>query len=376
MKWLRRTRPVLFLCGGFLLIGSLLGATLLATGAKPGDAPKTAAPTNGKNGSGPVFIGFVDSDPVPVWYGLPTVMQSGQIAKLFVKEGEHVDAGAPLYAFDSTLLEKDLAIAEKAVAVAEADVHAAEAKVNEHQNTIEAQQVAVDAARDKVMLSERTLEVVRANKLEAYKNQGKEPSTWESLLKMDERILELEAVYRPAITAHKAEQTKLNALKKTDPTVLVKKAKAGVEQAEAVTQKARTAVELCTVKAKSAGIVEQITIDRGTVLGISTRTPALWLIPDGPRVVRAEVEAEFAHRVTTKMINREVVIYDNTDPKITYKGKFLRVSGSFLSKRSAGENLLGNDTKVLEAVVEVLDPSPEGLPPLRIGQKVKVNFGQ
>ena len=234
----------------------------------------------------------------------------------------------------------------------------------------------VEAAKKKMDLTERALDVGKHNQRELYKSQGYDPATWETRLKQEVRILELEAGYQPAITFYKFEQAKLNALKKTDPNVLVDKAKAGVEQADAVAQKARTAVDLCTVKAKNAGVVEQITIDRGTVLGISTRTPALWLIPDGPRVVRAEVEAEFAHRVTTKMINREVVIYDNTDPKITYKGKFLRVSGSFLSKRSAGENLLGNDTKVLEAVVEVADPSPEGLPPLRIGQKVKVNFGQ
>jgi len=358
------------------LVGSLLGAGLLASGAGTQDKPKTAAPTNGKNGSGPVFIGFVDSNPAPVQYGLPPVMQSGQITKVFVKEGEHVDAGAPLFAFDSTLLEKDLAIAEKAVQVAKADIHAAEAKVTEHQIAIEAQEVAVISAQKKVTLSARSLDVAKFQLRELYKSQGKPPTEWDDLLKNDVKILELEAVYLPAIIAEKAEQAKLNALKKTDPNVLVEKAKAGVDQAEAVAQKARTAVEFCTVRAKTAGVVEQINISAGTVLGITTRITSLWLIPDGPRVVRAEVEAEFAHRVTTNMIGREVVIYDNTNPKLTYKGKLLRVSDSFLTKRSAGENLLGNDTKVLEAVVEVIDPSPEGLPPLRIGQKVKVNFGQ
>jgi multidrug resistance efflux pump len=178
------------------------------------------------------------------------------------------------------------------------------------------------------------------------------------------------------IKIEKAKLADVEAAKATKIEPLLVEAKAGISQAEAEVTKAKAALDLCTVKAKTPGVVEQINVSAGTVLGITSRVPALRLIPDGPRYVRAEVEAEFAHRVTPKMNGREVVIYDNTDPKLTYKGKLLRVSDSFLSKRSAGENLLGNDTKVLEAVVEVIDPNPTDLPPLRIGQKVKVNFGQ
>ncbi len=375
MTWLRRTRPALIVGGVLILAGSFLAARLTASNGENPDATKTANPLVTNAGSGPVFIGFVDSVRPPVHYGMPPVMQSGQIDQVFVKEGDHVNAGDPLYAFDCALLEKDLAIAEKAVAVANSDVHAAETKVKEHQIAIEAQQVSVEAAKSKVMLAERSLSVGKQQMRDLYKNNGYDPTTWDERLSQEVRILELEAVYQPARIAEKAEQAKLDALKKTDPNVLVEKARAGVAQAEAVEQKARTAVSLCTVRAKTAGIVEQVTIDRGTVFGISTRIPALWLIPDGPRVVRAEVEAEFAHRVTPAMMGRTVTIYDHNDPKLTYKGTLKRVSDSFLSKRSAGDNLLGNDTKVLEALVEVADYSPPGLPPLRIGQKVKVNFG-
>jgi hypothetical protein len=31
---------------------------------------------------------------------------------------------------------------------------------------------------------------------------------------------------------------------------------------------------------------------------------------------------------------------------------------------------------VLEVVITVTDPAPAGKPPLRVGQKVRVNFGQ
>ncbi|HJZ59111.1 MAG TPA: hypothetical protein VKE74_29470 [Gemmataceae bacterium] len=374
MTWLRRARPALFVLGGLLVIGSLLGARLLAGS----DPPKTTNPTNGKNGSGPVFIGFVDSDPPPVAYGLPSFMQSGQIAEVFkdIKEGVHVEKDTPLFKFDSSTWEQKLATAEQAVGVARADVTGAQAKVTEHQLQIDAQQVAVDAAKRKAHMAERTLDVGKFQLRESYRLGGTPKEEWETRLKGDIKILELEGNYEYAAMAQKAEEAKLDALRKTDPNVLIEKAKAGVKYAEAVRDEAKKAVEMCTVKAKTAGTIEQINVSAGTALGISTRTPALWLIPDGPKVVRAEIEPDFAHRVSLDMIGRQVIIYDHTDPRLTYKGTLKRISGSFLAKRAAGENLLGNDTKVLEAVVEVTDPAPPGQPPLRVGQKVKVNFGQ
>ena len=54
----------------------------------------------------------------------------------------------------------------------------------------------------------------------------------------------------------------------------------------------------------------------------------------------------------------------------------LHVPGTFLPKRFGGESLIGNDTRVLEAIIEILDPAPPGQPPLRVGQRVRVGLGQ
>ena len=62
--------------------------------------------------------------------------------------------------------------------------------------------------------------------------------------------------------------------------------------------------------------------------------------------------------------------------KVTYKGKVRRIGGTFLPKRSSIETLLNNETRVLEAEVEVLDPNPTDRPPLRVGQRVRVDLGQ
>src|SRR6185437_12207752 len=85
-------QKLLYILGGLLLVGSLLGARLLTHGGGGGgttDAPK-AAPTNGPNGSGPVVLGTADSNPSPISFGLPPVLQSGEIVNVFVKAGDEV----------------------------------------------------------------------------------------------------------------------------------------------------------------------------------------------------------------------------------------------------------------------------------------------
>src|SRR5688572_15264467 len=117
MTWLRRARPVLIVVGGLLLVGSLLGARLFGTGGTGPDTPQTANPSAGKFGSGPVVIGFVDSDPPKIEYGLPPILQSGQVVEVAVKEGQHVKAGDILFRFDASVWEGKLKTAEKAVKV-------------------------------------------------------------------------------------------------------------------------------------------------------------------------------------------------------------------------------------------------------------------
>jgi multidrug resistance efflux pump len=157
--------------------------------------------------------------------------------------------------------------------------------------------------------------------------------------------------------------------------IQIKQAEAVVSQAQAEAKKAQSAIDLCTIVAKIDGTIEQVTIGEGATLGVGTLKPALWLIPKGPRIVRAEIEADFAHRVSDKDLGREVTIFDNTDPKLTYKGKVLLISKTFLPKRST-EGILGSETRVLEAQIEVLDASPADRPPLRVGQRVRVDLGK
>jgi multidrug efflux pump subunit AcrA (membrane-fusion protein) len=374
---------------GLLGISLLLGARLFGTGVTGSDPPKTANPTNGKNGSGPVVIGFVDSDPPKIEYGLPPHMQSGQIAKVSVHEGDHVKADDELFVFDTSMQQADLNRANAMLNKARAEENRATTLLKAHEQAVRTQILAVKAAKTKADSTAENYTNYDKFKREEYaKIQGwpagrpltpVEQRQVDDYMAADSRRAELKTTKEVAALEWETEQVRLDEVisakvTKIDPAIA--EAKAGVAQADAEVKRAETALNLCTVRAKTAGTIEQISISAGAVLNISTRTPALWLIPDGPRVVRAEVEAEFAHRVTPNMIGRQVTVYDHSDPSLTYKGTFKRISDAFLPKRSAGSNLLGNDTLVLEAVIEVTDAAPPGQPPLRVGQKVKVNFGQ
>jgi RNA polymerase sigma factor (sigma-70 family) len=339
--------------------------------AAPGAPPAPAAP---RSAEGLQVLGTVDTDPPPVLYGLPPVLQSGVVVKVHVEDGDEVKADQPLYEFDATIPKSDVKRAETAVATAETKVKEAQELKNEHDANVEFAKSAVAAAERKVALAHSYCTFVDKKLEEVYKAEGFPPDIWAERKKSSLELLKANVDYNTALTEQDLAKLKLEQLKAMNPLVKVDEAKAAVEQAKAELAKAQAAVDLCVVRAKSAGTIEQVSIGPGTTMGVGTRTTALWLIPAGKRVVRAEVEAEFAHRVGLDLRGRTVTIADRTDPKLTYTGVVRRVGSTFLLKRGTTENLRGG-TRVLEVVIEVNDPAPAGKPPLRVGQRVRVNLG-
>jgi len=378
MNLLRRFRPALFVLAIVLLVGTMIGAGALTAGhGEAAGSPKTTTPSPAAStkAGGPITMGTVDSDPPPVAYGLPTVLQSGSIEKVFVKDGQEIKAaGEPLYVFDTSIQTRDLERAKSAVGVQRTKVEEAKEGAKQHAEKIKVLKQGVAAVERKETWQKDLYNLIKSNLEKNYKSEKIPEDEWPAKLNTNPDLYKANVEWAVAVSELGLKKAELAALEAADPQVLVRQAQAGVEQAQAEVDKAKTAIELCTVTAKTPGTIEQVRISPGATLGISTRDPALWLIPAGSRVVRAEVEADFAHRVSAELIGKEVTIHDHTDPKITYKGIVRRIGGTFLPKRS--ESLLQSDTRVLEAVVEVSDPAPPGKPPLRVGQRVRVNLGQ
>lgn len=372
MTWLRKMRPVLIVTGLALIVVSVVGAGALSGSS---DAPAKAEPAPRAAG-GPIVLGTADTDPPPVSYGLPPVLQSGTVLEKLVKDGDEVKVGQPLYSFDATLMQAPLKRAEAAVASAKTKVKEAEEGKKRHGWSIEVMEKVVDALHSQANEAQSYLKLVKRTVEEVHKTNQVPPAEWPAKLAGDPSYVDAQNKYSMAYNAWQIKVAELDALKAADPQVNVKAAEAAVHQAEVERDNAQKMVDLCVVRAKTAGTVEQVSISPGTTLGVGTRTPALWLIPTGPRVVRAEIEAEFAHRVGPAIEGKTVTIADHSDPNLTYTGTVRRIGNTFLLKRGNAENFLGGDTRVIEAVVDVADYAPAGKPPLRVGQRVRVNLGQ
>jgi multidrug resistance efflux pump len=374
-------RSLLVAAGGVVLVGSLLGARLLGPGGGGGtDSTGKAAPPagGGKEAAATVVLGTADSDPEPARHGLPPVLQSGEVVEVFVKQGDEVKAGAKLYRFDTTMLEQEVEAARLALARAGATAATARGAADQHAKKVDLQKQVVAGYEAQVKLALEAWRLGEHNLNEGLKAQGIPPEKWEERRKNDVKLYELYADHeaqRVKTAIEKATLADLEAAKGNQVDKLIAEADAEVRRYEGMVRKAEAAVRLCTVTAKVDGTVERVSVTPGDVLGISSRTPAVILIPAGPRVVRARVEAEFAHKIGSNQKGRVVTIHDFTDPRVTYQGRVRDIGGSFLPRRSNEGALIQNDTRALEVVIEVIDPAPAGRPPIRVGQEVRVNFG-
>lgn len=375
MTWLRKTRPVLVAVGLALGIGSLIGARQLTSAGGSASAKPDIAPAPRVVG-GPVVLGLVDTDPPPVAYGLPPVLQSGTVTKVHVKDGDEVQTGKELYEFDATTQKADVKLAGTAVDYAKTKVKEAETGRTQHAESLKVAELMVKGAEQKVDVTAEGYRLANSSLERYYRTEKIPEADWAERKKSESALYQANAAWIAATSELSIAKAKNNQLKTADPEIKVDEAKAAVEQANAQLAKAQAVVDLCVVRAKLPGTIEQVSIGAGSTIGVGTRAPALWLIPAGTRVVRAEVEAEFAHRVGPDLQGKTVTISDHTDAKLTYTGVVRRIPPVFMLKRGNAENFPGSDTRVLEAVIDVSDPAPAGKPPLRVGQRVRVNLGQ
>ncbi len=229
----------------------------------------------------------------------------------------------------------------------------------------------------------RVVEVMGGDSNPIRENQEVEKGT--VLLRIDDRLasLEVERAYagleaanaelRAAQEAHKRKQylydvKQLSQEELNASAELVNKANAAVNAREAELEQAKLGVEECEVKAPAKGTILRVLTTKGEVFGPHSRQPAMIFCPSGPRVIRAEVEQEFANRVK---VGQNAVVQDHTGGPGTWTGKVSRVADAFTQKRSSLPEMLQlNEIRTLECVIQ-LNPDQ---PPLRIGQRMRVTI--
>jgi multidrug resistance efflux pump len=281
----------------------------------------------------------------------------GKVVELFVSEGQVVKAGEKLLRLDDESLKLKVEEARAAVTAADAEVEAAEFEKNRHPSRQATQEAAVTVAGDRL---------AAARKLYEEKKAARQFGTVTPA-----ELIAAEAEVKQLEQLEGAEKSRLEEFKLTNPGLRVKAAEAKKTMAQVALKQAEKAVRDCVLTAPTGGVVLRVQASVGeTIVPGGLQSPVIFR-PDGPLVVRAELEQEFLGRVKPGL---KVTIRDDARADSpTWTGTVLRVGNWVARKRSVllepGEI---NDVRTVECVV-TLDGNTEGL---LVGQRMRVRIGR
>lgn len=147
-------------------------------------------------------------------------------------------------------------------------------------------------------------------------------------------------------------------------------AKAALDAATQQLALAELHLQQATLRATSAGVVVTRNITLGQAVSAQSGTPLFEILPDRPRIVRAQLDADAASAIHKGM--RADVVRDSGDGPVVH-ATVLWV-GQILQPASLThdplQRALANDVEC----VLLLDPAAGGAGDLRIGQRVLVKF--
>ncbi len=279
-------------------------------------------------------------------------LRPGQIVEIPAREGEEVSAGAVLLKLDDQPARIQMQQAQAAQESANSLVALAQQMVRLHPSQVAAAEALVTAAQRRVAAAREDLQ-------QKERLHGQRLISREELAAVQEQVKALEAVAL-------AEEKKLDGLRGQNPTLQVSQAQAEVARTEALLAEARYALSRCQVLAPERGTVLQVLTGVGEIAG--PQQPAIRFAPARPRIVRAEVEQEFIHLVQP---GQTVVVRDGLRPEITWQGKVARIGEWFADPPS----LPRQPPRFADvATVECVIALESSHPPLRIGQRVTVQF--
>jgi HlyD family secretion protein len=350
-----RGRPlVLVVLVPALLAGCAAAAGVLFSGAG-GSTGRADPDTSAGDGRQPRWIACVGYVDVPGGVLSLSPAVPGRVVEVAACDNERVRAGTPLLRLEDDAARADVRQAEACLLVVEAQLTEARQGPELHESLVIQQQAALEAARH---------DLAAARLLATHKGElaGKQLIGPAEVGAAREQVGKLEAAVR-------VEREKLRTLGLRDPRQDVVRAESEVRGRQAVLDKARDALRRHTVLAPVDGAVLRVLTQPGEVFGPQSRDPALLFLPDEPRIVRAEVEQEFAAHAA--LGQRAEVTDDNAGEGPTWTGRVTRLSDWFAPRRMIlPDTHQPADVRTLECLIRI-DP---GQPQPRIGQRVRVKL--
>ena len=282
---------------------------------------------------------------------------AGRVAKLGagITEGGPVRKGQEILRIEDDSARFRLLQAEAVVNAAQVDVDAAISEAERFPAQIAARGLLLDAAGAKLESARKMLE------------QRRDQQTFVPLGRPE--LEALEAQIREMSLMEAAERATIADLKKLDPDLRVRLARAKLSAAQADRSFAQKAVQECILQAPSNGTILRLQVTIGGVIAPGTPLPPVIFAPAGPLVIRAEIDQEFLGRVKAGM--RAIAQDENHPEGRTWAGRVRSVAGWVAMRRTIvldpGEL---NDVRTVECVID-LDPPVNDL---WIGQRMRVRL--
>jgi HlyD family secretion protein len=280
-------------------------------------------------------------------------LQAGRVQSIDVREGQEVSQGDVLLRLDHTAADGKIAEAEAAVKVAETSLDKARGLRPQHEARQAQQKAMIEAAA-------HSLEGARAER------------DWKKKLVRDgyavaEQLQSAEAQVAHAEKMKEAEEKKMDELLRQDPEQEVRGAEAELALQQTRLADARQALDDYVLKAPRAGKVLRIQVGVGEVLGSQAKQAAILFAPAEPRIVRGDLDQEFAYSVKP---GQTVLIKDPIHPDQSWSGKVESVSDWYTQQRALGDDpLRARDSQTLECIITL-----DGDHDLHLGQRVSVEI--
>jgi multidrug resistance efflux pump len=340
-----------FLGIALLAASGVVTAFVLKTRAGDAAARDSVAATALPASNGAVCVGFVEIEE-----GIRSLypLQPGQVEEVLVKEDQLVKSGQVLFRLDDRPAQFLLKQAKLDLKAAQLQLDLVKKGPRLHEAQIAQQKQAIEASRRQAAAAHHGLKRLQ-NVLNAGHGNAEEVEA------TTEQVKALEA-------AETAARERLKELELADPATLIQQAELDVQAKQVRVDNAQYAVDQCSVRAPMAGKVLRLFVGVGDTLGPQPRQPAVQFCPDGPRIIRAEVEQEFADRV---FMGQQARIQDDSKAGHVWTGKVTRISDWYTHRRSIlQEPLQFNDVRTLECIIQI-DSDPQ-IP--RIGQRMRVTL--
>ncbi|HEY1188084.1 MAG TPA: HlyD family efflux transporter periplasmic adaptor subunit, partial [Gemmata sp.] len=281
----------------------------------------------------------------------------GKVAEVLVSEGQSVPAGKPLLRLEDEQPKWRVEEARAALAAVEIDIEGAGIEAKLHPQRVAAQKVAVAGAQDRTATARKLLDERRTARSFGTVTAAE--------------IIAAEAEVRQYERLETVESARLAELTAFNPHLRLRGAEAKKAQAQIALKQAENVVRDCVLRAPAPGVVLRVNVSAGETAAPGGVQPAVLFRPDGPLVVRAELEQEFIGRVGPNM--RAVITDDTRSDAPTWTGRVARV-GAFVSRKRGPLFEPGevNDVRTIECVVTIDGPT-DGL---LVGQRMRVRIGK